>query len=481
MSKTDMDISFCKPLSVKGFVGKYHFLRKYTSWLFSTETCSQMVVSTHRRKLTDVFMKDIYTSVIVNFDHVFCMALESIHHFQMNKMLFLQSLYVAVQKMKDIPTYSFHETLHEEIIDMFYEDSWTPLQSIVDLAKENGILEEKESHYKIHKIQIALRYILHDARLKNTIQVITNELRPLKPLVKVIKDQVNAKPRHLKKALIKEMIKEDEQIFRKDHQESFSLDLSQDKVLGKPFMLKHNNNAMGVVLCHGYLSLPAQMNNLAVHLHKLGMNVYVVRLKGHGTVPSDISKVTMEDWRRSFDRAYAVMSAYCRKVVVGGFSLGGIMALWRAAQYKSGIQGVFSINAPIKLCDMKAHFVKSIGIYNSLLDSLNLDGVTLESIDNHSECADLNYNKNYLKGIVQLNRSVSICWNNLAKVKVPTLLIQAANDPVVKSQSAQMIYDRLGSTQKELVMLPLDHHNILYFDGAASVHQRVEEFLQELI
>jgi esterase/lipase len=82
--------------------------------------------------------------------------------------------------------------------------------------------------------------------------------------------------------------------------------------------------AMGVVLCHGYLSLPAQMNNLAVHLHKLGMNVYVVRLKGHGTVPSDISKVTMEDWRRSFDRAYAVMSAYCRKVVVGGFSLGGI-------------------------------------------------------------------------------------------------------------------------------------------------------------
>ena len=92
--------------------------------------------------------------------------------------------------------------------------------------------------------------------------------------------------------------------------------------VGSPFLVKGKSKKVGILLSHGYMAAPREVKGLAYFLGKMGYWVYVPRLKGHGTSPDDLALRSYQDWMRSIDRGYAIISSICRKVVVGGFSTG---------------------------------------------------------------------------------------------------------------------------------------------------------------
>ena len=67
--------------------------------------------------------------------------------------------------------------------------------------------------------------------------------------------------------------------------------------------------------------------------------------------------------------------------------------------------------------------------------------------------------------------------NSLHKVTAPILIIQGDNDPVVKSESAQLIYDGVDSKKKRLLMLPREKHSILADKSCNEVFEAVERFI----
>ena len=83
---------------------------------------------------------------------------------------------------------------------------------------------------------------------------------------------------------------------------------------GEPFFYRGGSH--GVLLVHGFTSVPAEMLLLGCHLHDLGYTVLGVRLAGHGTTPKDLERMSREDWYDSVCDGYALLDSCCERISV---------------------------------------------------------------------------------------------------------------------------------------------------------------------
>jgi esterase/lipase len=67
---------------------------------------------------------------------------------------------------------------------------------------------------------------------------------------------------------------------------------------------------------------------------------------------------------------------------------------------------------------------------------------------------------------------------DLAKIKLPMLVMHATHDPKVDVQSSKEIYKCIGSTNKTYYEIDFDQHGIINGDIAKTVFRQVEDFLQ---
>lgn len=84
------------------------------------------------------------------------------------------------------------------------------------------------------------------------------------------------------------------------------------------------------LLLHGLTDSPHSMRALAESLHQRGFEVTVLRLPGHGTLPSMLVGVSTTDWIAAVDIAARDVSSRLKPgqpFYIGGYSTGGTLAL----------------------------------------------------------------------------------------------------------------------------------------------------------
>src|SRR5213075_133901 len=84
------------------------------------------------------------------------------------------------------------------------------------------------------------------------------------------------------------------------------------------------------LLIHGLTDSPYSMKALAESLHAKGFEVTVLRVPGHGTLPSMMTKMTVRDWTvavRIAARDVASRTPPNQLFYIGGYSTGGTLAL----------------------------------------------------------------------------------------------------------------------------------------------------------
>jgi esterase/lipase len=222
---------------------------------------------------------------------------------------------------------------------------------------------------------------------------------------------------------------------------------------------------VGVVLAHGYMAAPAEVRGLAEYLGKMGFWVYAPRMKGHGTAPEDLAACTFQDWIDSMDAGYAVISNLCRRVIAGGFSTGAGLAL-DLAQRVPDVAGVFAVSAPLRLQDLAARFVPAVDVWNRFMARFHLDDAKKTFVDNHPENPHINYSKNPISGVRELERLMSSLEPRLPQITAPALVVQSREDPVVNPKGTETIFKLLGSTDKQMVLFNFQRHGILLGEGA---------------
>ena len=83
----------------------------------------------------------------------------------------------------------------------------------------------------------------------------------------------------------------------------------------------------GILLIHGLTGTPNEMRVLARGLHLQGYTVYAVKLAGHCGTLDDLVGTSWLDWLASVRRSADLLSRRVDRVVVGGLSMGAVLAL----------------------------------------------------------------------------------------------------------------------------------------------------------
>jgi esterase/lipase len=254
---------------------------------------------------------------------------------------------------------------------------------------------------------------------------------------------------------------------------------SKERAVGAPVLLKGSSRRLGIVLVHGFLASPREMHELAAYLHGNGFWVYSVRLRGHGTSPEDLATRSGSDWIESVDIGFALMSAICTQVVIGGFSFGGGLALDCAARL-GGLAGVFAVSPPFRLQDISSRFASAVTTWNRLMDSVHCQGAAKEYVERISERPLINYARIPIAALSELGCFMKGLEVRLAEVQAPTLVVQGHGDPVVNSEGTALLFNRVGSKNKQYVPFNSSRHGILAGEDSEHVHAVIAEFIAKL-
>ena len=485
----DINISFGDPISVADYVRSTRGVINKIP-IIKSETKNNFILKYYRSRLTSDFMEKIYSDVQINFDHIFISSL--IHASKANIEIdhLKRVIYYSVILITKSKKYRINPSIFEEnIFKIFSDEDFLEFDSVFDLAiKQNLIKKTSENEIEIFRNLLNKKIDFHQIRIENTLQVISREFALLENANSIVKRVSSLDKEELKKIVFKNIYELDLKIFEKHYLQNFDSKFSKEKAIGTPVFLDGDIKSsskfqdFGVVLVHGYKSSPKEVEDLAKFLNGCGIKTYSVRLKGHGTAPIDLKNYSWFDWYESVQIGYCALSNICSKVAIIGFSAGGLLSLLMASQKKiplAKLVAIVSINSALKLRDIKSKMVPGINLWNDLLEKFNFEKGRMEFVDDVPENAHINYSRNYIKGVYELEKLMILCEDNLHKIPCPTLIIQAKNDPVVNPISGKIILEKIQSKEKKLIEMDFENHVIITSKNKELVFQEITNFFNQ--
>ncbi len=208
---------------------------------------------------------------------------------------------------------------------------------------------------------------------------------------------------------------------------------------------------VGVLLLHGFTATTAEVRPLARALHDAGYTVCGPLLPGHGTTPGDLNRVRWQDWVAAAEESYARLAERCTTVVVGGESMGAVLALALAARHPE-IAGVLCYAPAIRLA------MSRFDVLKLRLASVVVPQVARTSLD----CADAwqGYPGLPLRGSVQLLKLQKATLPLLGAVRQPMLICQGRKDRTIDPRAGEIIRSAVGSTDVRLHWLEQTTHAV---------------------
>ncbi len=476
---TDLDITLGDPIDVGEYLEAPEFAELMACGLDHDELDVDLkpLFSAPAEEMMIRYMRKIYEMTRVNYDHIFATIIRHQGHQPFTERAYRNRIYLIVHELRKLGRFRLHKLLEETYRDVLYEDPSPKFRDFMELCIKEKIIRRYGEDYVRLPGSKRMNPDFQTVRSMETTHVIANEVEPLDGFVDMVKKTLDMPREDMSKRIRKIFFEKDYDLFEKDYTE-YRADDSHHMDVGRPFLMVPDNYRAGVVLVHGYMAAPLEVRALAEYLFAQGYAVYGVRLKGHGTAPEDLARTKWEEWYESLNRGYVIIKTLTDHIILGGFSTGGCLALMGAAMKREKVQAVFSINAPLKLQSYAAKFAPTITSMNSLLKVFHAGKQEWDFVTNNPENAHINYRRNPLRGVAELNKAMVATEAQLANILVPSLVIQASHDHVVHPDSGPQIFEKIGTPLKELTIFQRDRHGIINGAGSEDVFYRVKQFLE---
>ena len=481
ISGVDLDIHFGDPILIDHYLKDSAIKRDIETVdriNFDDPIASKSSMRKEALKLMQRYMADIYGMTAVNLDHIFASVLKLVRFKKIDEMDFRRRVFLAASLIQQNPNMHLHPGLKEDQVHLLTDDRFGKVSDFIAIALEKGNLKQTDGELVKDHDKFSSPYEFHRARIDNPIDVIANAAEPLTDMQRTLRRLAYRPGFWIKRNVAKYIMEQAITEFKTDYREYFVQGESKPMEVGMPFMIRGKSKNVGIVLSHGYMAAPLEVKKLAVYLGKMGFWVYVPRLKGHGTSPDDLATRSYLDWMASMDRGYAVISSICRKVVVGGFSTGAGLALDLATRIKQ-VSGVFAIAAPLTLKDFSSKFAPAVDMWNKIMDRAYKVGPKKEFVENKPENPHINYLRNPISGVREIERLMDTLEPKLPNLKMPTLIVQSRRDPVVDPKGSRKIFELIGTDEKEYILFNFDRHGILLGEGAHKVYKAIGEFVKQ--
>ncbi|WP_000761988.1 alpha/beta hydrolase [Bacillus cereus] len=238
----------------------------------------------------------------------------------------------------------------------------------------------------------------------------------------------------------------------------------------KPFTFEGGDRA--VLLLHGFTGNSADVRMLGRFLEKKGYTCHAPIYKGHGVPPEQLVHTGPEDWWKDVMNAYQHLKDQgYEKIAAVGLSLGGVFSLKLA--YTLPILGVVPMCAPMYI---KSEEIMYQGILAYAREYKKREQKSPERIE--QEMFEFKQTPmNTLKALQELIRDVR---NNVDMIYAPTFVVQARHDEMINTDSANIIYNGVESTLKDIKWYEDSTHVITLDKQREELHEDVYNFLEQL-
>lgn len=240
---------------------------------------------------------------------------------------------------------------------------------------------------------------------------------------------------------------------------------------GDPSPFLFEGGDIGALLLHGLTGTAAEMRPIGEFLHERGLTVKAPTLPGHGTRVEDANRIKWTDLTTAAEEALSELQGRCKKVFVGGLSMGGLLTLYLASRHAE-ISGIVTYAAALDISDWRMRFAP---IAKYLLKTVYKQKE--QWADPRREKLLWSYDVWPTGGVVQVSHLRDEVEESLPRIKCPALITYSGSDPMVGPKAAQIILDNIGSEDVEVQALDECGHAMTVDTGWDTLAQRTYDFI----
>ena len=226
----------------------------------------------------------------------------------------------------------------------------------------------------------------------------------------------------------------------------------------------------GLLCIHGFTGGPYEIEPFVQYIEeKTDWIVKVPTLPGHGPTLS-LTELTAENWMMEAEQALRLLQKEVDRVVVVGFSMGGLIALYLAMRYK--IDRLVLLSAAAK-------YISGGQLLEDVKDIV-ADAVSGKlSTNTFYHLYEYKLTHTPIRAAIEFLRIVKMVEPYYESITVPVCIVQGKKDGIVPFASAQYLYDRLGSEEKCMVTSECGKHLICYSEDCDDWFDEVLCFLEK--
>lgn len=198
-----------------------------------------------------------------------------------------------------------------------------------------------------------------------------------------------------------------------------------------------------VLLLHGLTGTPQEMQMLGEALAADGYTVHIPLLPGRGTCAADMDGLCWEDWMSAALRSYDALARQHGRVVVGGLSAGGTMALDIALRRQPAALLLYA--AVLSIARRGAYLAPYVWRWIRRWPSPPTD-----MVEPTPACPS--YDPAPVRAVSELISGIGLVRPHLGAIRTPALVAHSRQDTFVPVTSAQEIAARLSGPVETLYL-----------------------------
>lgn len=227
---------------------------------------------------------------------------------------------------------------------------------------------------------------------------------------------------------------------------------------------------IGCLIIHGFTGGPHEVEPLSVYLRdKTDWLIEVPVLTGHGE-ELNLEEASHDLWLQEAEEVLLNLQEKCTRVYVIGFSMGGMIAAYLAANYD--VDKLVLLSTARKYLSFKymSYYIGEM-IGAGFTGKLSENETFIHYKDKFGEIP--------FKANIEFMKLVQETKPYLKDIHSPVFIAQGQKDGMVPFKAAYSLEEEIGSDQKEVVIFEQSNHMICLGEDSNVLNKMVYVFLTE--